>query len=136
MIAVIDIDAVKRYDTQVEDSEEYVKALVDTVTQPMCVLDDRERIRAANGSFCKLIGAAGNNDVIGRSLDEAGGLWTSGGWASLIEAVRSAGGATDYRIVESAKGGRGITVHARRIRLNDMEGGTLIALGESAGGSE
>ena len=57
VIAVIDIDAVKRYDTQVEDSEEYVKALVDTVSQPMCVLDDHERIRAANPSFSRLIGA-------------------------------------------------------------------------------
>ena len=53
VIAVIDIDAVKRYDTQVEDSEEYVKALVDTVSQPVCVLDDHERIRAANPGFSK-----------------------------------------------------------------------------------
>jgi two-component system CheB/CheR fusion protein len=136
VLAVIDIDAVKRYDAQAEHARDYIQTLVDTIAQPLVVVDDQERVRAANRRFLALAGAS-DGDLMGKRLPDVRGLGTSASWKALIEAARAAGGATDHRLTDSAaKGGRRLTATARRVRLDEAEGGTLIAIMESGGAGE
>jgi two-component system CheB/CheR fusion protein len=136
VLAVIDIDAAKRYDAAAETAREHIRTLVDTVAQPVVVLDDDGRVRAANRRFQKLAGAT-ETDLHGRRLADAGGTWASAPWLSLIEAARTNGDATEHALTDGGKKARPrLTAMARRIRLDDSASGTLVTIMERAGADD
>ena len=51
MVILIDIDALKRSMEQLERSRNYVRAIVETVREPLIVLDSNLRVSTANRSF-------------------------------------------------------------------------------------
>jgi two-component system CheB/CheR fusion protein len=51
VVTAIDIDDARRYQRQVERSGDYFMGIVETVSQPLVVLDDDLRVRTANTSF-------------------------------------------------------------------------------------
>ncbi len=51
MVMLVDIDALKRGMKQLEYSRNYAQAIVETVREPLIVLDDRLRVFTANQSF-------------------------------------------------------------------------------------
>jgi two-component system CheB/CheR fusion protein len=51
VVTAIDIDDARRYQWQVERARDYFTKIVETVSQPLVILDDDLRVRTANGSF-------------------------------------------------------------------------------------
>ena len=57
MVILVDIDALKRSMEQLEHSRNYVRAIVETVREPLIVLDANLRVFTANRSFYHTFGA-------------------------------------------------------------------------------
>jgi two-component system CheB/CheR fusion protein len=51
VLMLIDIDTLKRREQQIEESRDYAVSIVDTVREPLIVLDARLRVRTANRAF-------------------------------------------------------------------------------------
>ena len=75
VVVFVDIDAIKSAEEVVRESRDYAEAIVDTVHEPVLVLDADLRVRTANRSFCDTFGAP-RAETEGRLLYELGnGQW-------------------------------------------------------------
>ena len=75
VLTAIDIDDAKRYERLIERSRDYFRTIVETVTQPLLVLDAHLRVRTANRSFCEAFGLE-HRQLDGVPLFELGrGRW-------------------------------------------------------------
>ena len=66
-VALLDIDAIKRSYMQLKDARDYADAIVQTVWEPLVVLDSDLCIRRANQAFYQTFGVS-ERDTEGRSL--------------------------------------------------------------------
>jgi len=51
VVVLIDIDALKRSETEIRESRDYAEAIIETVREPLIVLDENLRVRTANRCF-------------------------------------------------------------------------------------
>ena len=75
MVVLVDIDALKRSMEQLQAARNYAQAIVETVREPLIVLDDRLRVLTANQSFYRVFQVAAA-ETEQQSLFELGnGQW-------------------------------------------------------------
>ena len=87
IIALIDIDASKRSREEVQSSLSYTEAIVETIREPLVVLDHDGRVFSANKSFCDMFKVPGSN-VKNKLLYELGGhQWDNPALRKLIGEV-------------------------------------------------
>jgi two-component system CheB/CheR fusion protein len=55
VLVLVDIDALKRHEAQLQESRDYAVAIIDTVL-PLVILDETLRVQSANRSFYELLG--------------------------------------------------------------------------------
>ncbi len=137
VLALFDVDAAKRYETELRNAREHAEAILDAVRKPFLVLDRDLRVKEANEAFCKLFDVT-PQETADRFIDEVGnGKWNVVRLHELLQEVLEKG--SDFEGIEldhslSALGRRRILVDARRIR-GESDGRPLILLAMAAGGA-
>ena len=71
VVVLIDIDAAKGAQEELQEARDYARAVVETVREPLLVLDSELRVRSANGAFYQMFETA-PEETEGRLLDELG----------------------------------------------------------------
>jgi PAS domain S-box-containing protein len=109
------------------------EAIVETITQPLLILDGNLRVEAANPAFFQLFGAD-SADTLGRFIYNLGnGEWNIAGLHRLLEEVLSKDGkVVDYRVeldFESI-GKRVMLLSANRMSRKDTPDTILLAISD------
>ncbi len=75
VLSLLDIDALKRHSDELRKAKEFAEAIIETVHQPILVLDADQRVIKANNSFCVGFQIAAE-EITGNYLHElARGQW-------------------------------------------------------------
>jgi two-component system CheB/CheR fusion protein len=129
VIALVDTDGIKRSLLEAERSRDYASAIVDTIREPLVVLDSTLRMVTANRSFCETFQVS--QDEVGRC-----GLFdvADGGWElrEVLGKIRL--GQARYRDVRVTRvlpsmGSKTLLLNARRIeRDGHLPGMILLAM--------
>lgn len=132
VVVLLDIDAIKRAQQRLQESGDYARAVVNTVREPLIILDGELRIHSANSAFYRLFGV-GPGDTEGRFLHqvEGSGSWQTPEMLALLAIPPETGGIfEDFEAtLDLPTGRRNLMLNARRLLL---DGGrikmTLLAL--------
>jgi two-component system CheB/CheR fusion protein len=74
-VMLIDIEALKLHEKEIQESREYAEAIVETVLDPLIILDENLRVHAANDSFYETFKVT-PQETVGRLIYELGsGQW-------------------------------------------------------------
>jgi two-component system CheB/CheR fusion protein len=85
LIALLDIDTVKRSLEEARQARDYAQAIVETIREPLLILDASQRVLAANASFCKVFRVSAEGTA-GRSVFELGNRdWDIPRFRQLLE---------------------------------------------------
>ncbi len=75
VLVLFDIDALRRALTALQDQRDYANAIIETVREPLLVLDAQQRVQSANPAFYKMFAVAAR-DTVGQLLSSLGnGQW-------------------------------------------------------------
>ena len=122
VVVLLDIDAIKRAQQRLQESGDYARAIVNTVREPLIILDEEMRILSANKSFYHLFGI-GPGVTEGRLLPqvEGGARWQSREMLALLEIPPESGGIfEDFEAtLDLPAGVRNLLLNARRLLLED-----------------
>jgi two-component system CheB/CheR fusion protein len=129
VIAIVDIDDLKRAAQRLRVARDYAESIVETVHEPLLVLDTDLRITSVNGAFVRVFGLD-DSDVRGRALTELGIDWTDAALRAWLGRVVSEGTdePVDLRFWPDSPRERLLTATARPIRREDSERLFLIAM--------
>jgi two-component system CheB/CheR fusion protein len=87
ILMLIDIDALKRRERQIQESRDYAVSIVETVREPLLVLDGQLRVRTANRAFYQMFQAV-PAETEGRLVYELGNRqWDIPRLRTLLEEV-------------------------------------------------
>jgi PAS domain S-box-containing protein len=126
-----DIDALKRGLKAAEDARTYAEAIVETVREPLAVLDSQLRVRSANRSFYHTFRIS-STEAEGKTLwDLSGGHWDLPAVRALIQETRP--GQARFQDVEVEQdfdviGRRRFVLNARVIPAEGAERLILLAM--------
>ena len=119
VLALFDIDAVKRTQAQLREATDYVEGVIQTLREPLVVLDREFRLQTASSAFCRMTGLS-PHEVEGRHfLELANGRWNIPRLRSLLEEVIVKDGHHEGLEIEvdlPALGRRKILFNARLIK--------------------
>ncbi len=132
VVVLLDIDAIKRAQQRLQESGDYARAIVNTVREPLLILDGDLRVRSANKAFYSLFGVE-PGVTEGRILRdvEGAGRWQTPQMLAQLEIPPESGGIFEdlEAVLELTAGRRILLLNARRLLL---EGGrtpmTLLAM--------
>jgi two-component system CheB/CheR fusion protein len=134
VMTAIDVDDAKRLQRQLERSRDYFMTVVETVSQPLLVLDASFRVRTANKSFYehfpKVVG-----DAEGKAIYQLGnGEWDIAELRTILAAAASGQATHHLRVdnVTSSKNSRAAVITARGFELPDGEHWILMAMDTDA----
>lgn len=71
VITVVDVDAIQRGKTLLAEALDYAEGIVDTVREPLLVLDEHRKVRSANRSFYRKFQVA-REDLEGKPFEQLG----------------------------------------------------------------
>jgi two-component system CheB/CheR fusion protein len=134
VVTAIDVDAAKRHERQTQLTGNYFKTIVETVRDPLLVLDADLRVRTANRSFCRMYGVSAS-EAEGRLLYEIGnGEFNTAQLRGMLDDMAAGRPAADVTIEDPSTqaGARPVVVNARQIDLGDAASGILLAFGRVA----
>jgi len=130
VLQLVDVDEIKRGADRVKRARDYAEAIVNTVREPLIVLDQSRRIRSANTSFCQTFGLS-SEAVADRPLHEvARGKLDSPQLYELLEKVekhRNELQEVEIECTPNSNALRRMVVNARSIRSDDNRGLILLA---------
>jgi two-component system, chemotaxis family, CheB/CheR fusion protein len=131
VLALIDIDAAKRHEMQTERSRDYFLAIVQTVRQPLLVLDRDLRVKTANKAFYETFGGQPQQteNVLLRDLGD--GLWTAEPLQALLSRVTRGEDPVQNVVVNlspSHRSHKRILVSAHRLPQDDAAPWILVAI--------
>ncbi|HVX64261.1 MAG TPA: chemotaxis protein CheB [Pirellulales bacterium] len=87
VLMLIDIDALKRREQEIQESRDYAVNIVETVREPLLVLDGDLRVRTANRAFYESFGLS-PADAQGRRIYELkNGVWNISALRTLLEEI-------------------------------------------------
>ncbi len=129
VVALLDVDALKRSEQQSREGREYAQALVDTVREGLLVLDSQLVVRGANDSFYQMFQMS-RGEAEGRSVfGLARGEWDISALHTLLEErLRKSPSVEGFEVDHAfARLGRRILLlNARRVARQEL--GELILL--------
>jgi two-component system CheB/CheR fusion protein len=126
VVTVVDVDPLKRGEQLLRDARDYAQAIVDTVREPLLVLDEELCVRSANRSYYELFQVT-PADTVDRHIDELlDGAWRDAELRRYLQAVVG-GTPGDGARLESDQGAvrRALVLHANRIPRG-LHGGPLV----------
>ena len=86
VLAIVDIDEIKRSTIQVSRALDYAEAIVESVRQPLVVLDEELVVRRVNQAFCRAFRLS-PGEAVGRPMAELGGGWADPQLAGALRPV-------------------------------------------------
>jgi two-component system CheB/CheR fusion protein len=119
VLALLDVDSLKRSAAQVAEARDLADAIIETVREPLLVLDGKLRVERANDAFCALFRVS-HKETEGRLLYEVGdGRWDIPALRAALADVHADD--RDLRAFEveqelPALGRRTMMLNARRVR--------------------
>ena len=87
VLVLIDIDAAKRAEVAIRDARDYADAIVETVREPLLVLDAKLRVRRANRSFYQTFQVAAAETEMQPLFEVGARQWDIPELRSLLEGV-------------------------------------------------
>jgi two-component system CheB/CheR fusion protein len=129
-IVAFDIDAVKRTG-EIAEARDYAIAVLQTVREPLVVLDEHLKVGLANQAFYELCGTTADQ-MQGRHLyDTCSGIWNHDGLRDALQAARRGSPPlTDFEIMRDipGRGLRALLLNARTIVREGHETLLLLAV--------
>ncbi len=130
VLQLLDVDEIKRSLEKARNARDFAEAVIDTVREPLAVLDHNFRIETVNRSFYQMFHLS-KEQVEGDLLFEAGGgLWDFPKVHQLLENIISGGPRfEDLEIEHDFKGigWKTMLLNARRIESDGTSGKILLA---------
>jgi two-component system CheB/CheR fusion protein len=118
VLALVDIDQLKRSLDLVSRARDYSEAVVETAPEPLLILDDELRVKTANNAFYRVFKLAPAT-VLGQRISElGGGEWDIPALNELLREVREDGRPFDgYEVTHDFRelGRRTLRINGRRI---------------------
>lgn len=71
VVTIVDVDAIQRGKTMLAEALDYAEGIVDTVRDPLLVLDEHRRVRSANRSFYRKFQVS-REELEGKAFDQLG----------------------------------------------------------------
>src|SRR5262249_39619785 len=128
VLTLTDIEAVKRYQTQVERSREHLMGTIALMREPVVVVDDETRVKSVNDAFCRVfaVTADGAQGVPLYDLDDK--RWGGAKLRSALEQIRASDDGVRDIVIDYEVGSNG----RRRVKLSgrrfSLEGSRLTVL--------
>ena len=130
LMAFLDIDAIRRSLDQAEKARDFAEAVVETVREPLLVLDAGLRVLKATPSFCQTFQVE-QSETEGRLLfDLGGGQWNIPRLRALLEDILASGSRVEnFDVAHDFPriGRRKMVLNARQV-YRDSEGAPAILL--------
>jgi two-component system, chemotaxis family, CheB/CheR fusion protein len=129
MVILVDIDALKRSMEQLEHSRNYVRAIVETVREPLIVLDGNLRVATANRSFYHTFEATSADTEQRLIFDLGNGQWNIPKLRRLLlEILPTDSELQDFEVEHNFEqiGNKTMLLNARK--MTQSEGGDKILL--------
>ncbi|HKM55182.1 MAG TPA: ATP-binding protein, partial [Isosphaeraceae bacterium] len=131
VVAIVDVDHIKRAAAQLKEARDRAKAIVETVWQPLVVLDPGLRVMRANRAFLRMFGTS-QEKVEGRPLTELGpGPWMNRDLVASLRTIPTTGQPLPYHEIDvdlGTLGSRVLQVYACPIDWDDPRDRTMIFL--------
>lgn len=128
IIALVDIDILKRRLTETNSALDYATSIANTIPLPLVVLDNRLRVQSANESFFKKfdLGAEGVGSDFRSILGSTEKIFRLK--SALMEALNAKGELTDYEIADSFSylGRRVLLFNAKRVNWIENLGKAIL----------
>ena len=122
VIALIDVDVIKRSREELQTARDYSEAIIETMRGPLLVLDEDLRIQMANRSFLSTFKVP-ESEVKGKLLHEAGGRHIPKLRKLLLEVLSNKSSINDFEVSIDTPlfGKRIIVINANRIQLRGKD---------------
>ncbi|MDB5047753.1 MAG: ATPase [Fibrobacteres bacterium] len=131
VVVLLDIDEIKLAQQRLQESGDYARAIVDTVRDPLLILEGDLRIHSANSSYYRVFGTT-PQDTEGHLLQEvADGLWKIPEMLRLLGQMTTSGAEfANFEVNHSLPvGNESLVLNARRLPAGQDRGRmTLLAI--------
>ncbi len=87
VLVLVDIDTLKRSTEQIKESRDYAEAIVETIPEPLIVLDANLRVNTVNPAFCKTFQVSPTQTENHSIFELGNGQWDIPQLRSLLEEV-------------------------------------------------
>ncbi len=108
-----------------EESGAYAGAVVQTVRQPLLVLDRELRVEGANPAFCDTFDKT-PGQTAGKRIGELDKRWEAPEFQTILEQALYGGEAQEYELEDKRGGGRSLLFHIRPIRISGRPGPLIL----------
>ncbi len=129
IIALVNIDAIKSSMEYVNQSRLFAEAIVNTVREPLLVLDEKLMVKSANQTFYRTF-KTGGGETMGRHIYELGnGQWNIPRLRILLEEVlKQNNSLNDFEMEHDfpSVGKKKLLLNARRLKLDGQADGMIL----------
>jgi two-component system CheB/CheR fusion protein len=118
VLSVFDVDASRRREKQLPHEGAYAQAIIETVREPLLVLDGELRVQVANQAFCDRFAISAERAVGQLIYELGGGQWNIAELRRLLAEIAPENGRfADFRVDFDLPeiGRRVLSINARRI---------------------
>ena len=120
VVSIVDIDALEKGKALLTEARDYAEGIVDTVREPLLVLDAQRCVRSANRSFYETFGVT-REQVEGQRLDTLGQpRWVVPEFSAMLDRLGSNNGEGRFEDVFTQFGGRAMRVSGRPLNRRDQ----------------
>ena len=115
VVTIVDIDAVQRGQILLAEARDYAEGIVDTVREPLLVLDEHRKVRSANRSFYRKFQVR-REDVEGKRFDLLGEpRWVQPELTAALDRLAATAATEETRLEDTPIffGGRSMSVSVR-----------------------
>ncbi len=130
IVTALDIDDAKRHRKHVERARDYFMGIVETISQPLLVVDDQQRVRTANRSFYDLFETT-PRQTEGISIYQLDhGRWDTPALRGALAAAAAKAGGENVRIphITSLDPAKQVTLNVRGFEVDTSKHWILIAM--------
>lgn len=131
VVMLVDIDALKSSSEQIKKSRDYAEAIIETMPEPLVVLDNSLRVNTANRSFYQTFQVLQTQTESSSIFDLGNGQWNIPQLRSLLEKVLPESNQIDNFEVEHTFeqiGRKIMLLNARKIRRTDEQEMILLVI--------
>ena len=118
-------DEIRNALQRAEESGAYAGAVVETVRQPLLVLDRELRVQGANRAYYETFGTT-PEQTTGKRIGELDGWWEVPELHAILEKALSGGEPKEYELQDKWGGGRSLLFHVRPIRISGKPGPLIL----------